>query len=486
MTDSFAATLRLPRKDVLPAMLLGVAAALLALRADWKLAVFVVALPLSLAGAWWIFGEPERWWIAFAAATLLLPPLPLDWGNTGPHIAVLIAGLGVWAGLLRFAEWQLPRLDDSLPAAALLFFAVLLLSAPLAFFYSGFSVAVGSLVRTLLLGISIYTYFAFAYGPFSHGTDSLTLLRRLYCLGAGAALIACVDFYFQLSPPAGFGRQFVWLPEGVVRRAQGFFYDAGVLGNLCAFFLVMLALAVLRPAVRPRLLSRKALLAGCALFPAALLFSFSRSSLLNLTASLGIVAILHQAELRLHRRRIALTLAATAAGLLAAALLFPGYAEVYMSRIWHTVFRGFIDPEGLLSGRLQTWRELWDFLFAHPWHLFFGIGFKTLPYTSFAGRPLITDNMYLSILVETGFAGLVAMMLFSAAILQTGFRAMRSTSPAASFLGAWIFCFWIGQLFQMLSVDVLTYWRVLPLYFAVLGLAVRETARAQAAAAREP
>jgi hypothetical protein len=48
----------------------------------------------------------------------------------------------------------------------------------------------------------------------------------------------------------------------------------------------------------------------------------------------------------------------------------------------------------------------------------------------------------------------------------------------ASFFGALIFCFWIGQLFQMFLTDTLTYWRVLPLYFAVLALAVREVDRA--------
>jgi O-antigen ligase len=187
-----------------------------------------------------------------------------------------------------------------------------------------------------------------------------------------------------------------------------------------------------------------------------------------------------------HRRRIALTFAAMTLGVLLAALMSPGYAEVYGSRIWHTAARGFLDPEGLLSGRLQTWHALLDFLSTHPWHLFFGTGFKTLPYTSLLGRPLIADNMYLSILVETGVVGLLSMMLFSAAILHAGCRAMRSACATASFLGAWIFCFWIGQLAQMLFVDVLTYWRVLPLYFAVLGLAVRETARSQPATGGKP
>ena len=39
-------------------------------------------------------------------------------------------------------------------------------------------------------------------------------------------------------------------------------------------------------------------------------------------------------------------------------------------------------------------------------------------------------------------------------------RAAASSNPQTAFFGAWIFCFWIGQLFQMLSGDLLTYWRV--------------------------
>jgi hypothetical protein len=34
-------------------------------------------------------------------------------------------------------------------------------------------------------------------------------------------------------------------------------------------------------------------------------------------------------------------------------------------------------------------------------------------------------------------------------------------------------CFWCGEIVQMASGDLLTYWRVLPVYFFVLALAVR-------------
>jgi hypothetical protein len=36
-----------------------------------------------------------------------------------------------------------------------------------------------------------------------------------------------------------------------------------------------------------------------------------------------------------------------------------------------------------------------------------------------------------------------------------------------------MFCFWCGQTAQMLSGDLLTYWRVLPVYFWALGAAIR-------------
>ena len=102
---------------------------------------------------------------------------------------------------------------------------------------------------------------------------------------------------------------------------------------------------------------------------------------------------------------------------------------------------------------------------AHPWHAIFGIGYKTLPYSTFIGQTVIADNMYLSLLAETGIIGLAAFFLLNFAILRAAWRAARRSDSQKSFFGAWIFCFWIGQLFQMLSGDLFTYWRVLPLYF---------------------
>ncbi len=74
----------------------------------------------------------------------------------------------------------------------------------------------------------------------------------------------------------------------------------------------------------------------------------------------------------------------------------------------------------------------------------FGVGYKTLPYSGFIGRRVVSDNMYLSILVETGIVGLAALLVLNFAILRAGYVAARSGDPERSFYGTWIFCFWTG------------------------------------------
>jgi O-antigen ligase len=118
---------------------------------------------------------------------------------------------------------------------------------------------------------------------------------------------------------------------------------------------------------------------------------------------------------------------------------------------------------------------LMDFVQRHPSHLAFGIGYKTIPYTTIAGAHLVADNTWLSLLVETGIVGVVVFAALNVAILRTALRAARSPRGTASFFGAWMFCFWCGEMIQMLTADVITFWRVLPVYFWVLATAARES-----------
>jgi O-antigen ligase len=345
----------------------------------------------------------------------------------------------------------------------------MLASVAQAAIHSGAPAAAGSLARVALFGISVYVFFFTAYGP--GGPGGLYDFRRLYWIAAASALIACVDFYFQFPAPAGYGPQFIWLDSGVYRRAQGVFYEASTLGNFCAFFLVMIAVALSRPRAEAPV-SRKSLAAGGAVFFAALVLSYSRASLINVLVALAVLAWLNRRRIRF-RRAAPMLAACVVAGAFATWKVFPAFAQMYWLRLSASAQYFFSSTEGVLSGRVASWRMLAAWISAHPWQALIGVGYKTLPYNDYLGAPVVADNMYLSMLVETGIAGLAALLWLNIAILRAAARASRAAGSRTSFFGAWMLCFWAGQVVQMLSGDLLTYWRVLPVYFWVLALAVR-------------
>jgi hypothetical protein len=424
---------------------------------------------LAIPAVLWTLQTAGRWLGCFFFAALLLPPLPFALGNSGPHPGVALAAIGLVCGAVRLSEWRVKR---ELPAFAMsAFFLVLLCSSALAVFYSGLNIAAGSLARVLLFGVPVYIFFYSAYGPgAATRQDGLRGVRRLYWLGVLSAAFACVDFYYQFPAPAGYGAQFIWLDSGIYRRAQGFFYEASTLGNLCAFFLIMIAVTLLRKrSERP--ISPWALWLGAPVLFAALVLSYSRASLLNLLVALAALLYMERARLRIDRL-FALAASCLAAGSLAAWRFFPEAAWNYWLHLVYSQFL-FTQTNRVLSGRVTNWQAITAFLAAHPWHAILGIGYKTLPYSNFIGQTIVADNMYLSLLVETGIVGLAAFLLLNFAILRAAWRAARSGDSQSSFFGTWIFCFWIGQLVQMFSGDLLTYWRVLPLYFWALAMAIR-------------
>ena len=456
-----------PLPRAVPAIAIGVIAAssvvLLPLKGVTILTAALGLLPL----AWYAFSVPYRWLALFFGAALLLPPLPLPGGDTGPHPSVVLAALGVLAGMARVDRWRI-RWTPAHTALIALAFAMAV-SLGFAALYSGLVIATASAARVGLFFIGVYVFFASAGGPDSMPAPAARrMAQALFYIALAAAAFGCIDFVYQLPAPAGYEPQFLWLQSGVYRRAQGLFYEASTLGNFSAFFLVAAMVALAEPRSR-RIFSPLVLWCGLVVFSAALLLSFSRASVICALLAVLALAILERRRWQQRLGLLALTiLIPAAAGLFA--LTLPEVAGAYWARIGHTLDRLLVAPGSVLSGRLESWGTLAGFIAEHPWQTLFGIGYKTLPYTEHLGRPVIADNMYLSLLVETGLLGLAALVALNVAILITCWRAMRR----GSFYGKWLFCFWVGEVIQMLTGDILTYWRVLPVYFWVLAQATKD------------
>ena len=431
-----------------------------------------IALPVVLIViGWWSILRPGRWLMIFFATALLTPPLPFAGGDSGVHLTPFAVILGFVATAIRMPEWR--PAASQLNTAFGVFLAVLFCSACVAMLYSGGPVAAGSITRVLLFSLGVFVFWYAACGPADPAPNPFGLTKFLFFAALAAVLFGCADFYFQFPPPAGFEEQFVWLDEGVVRRAQGLFYEASTFGNFCAFFLVMILVALCRPREQAPV-SRFALAAGALVFSEALVLSYSRASLLNVAVACIALAFL---------RRVRIARTAMLAGIAAVVVVLvlrtalPSFSASYWSRIAGSLQYFRTSPDGVLSGRVANWRFLLDFLVREPWHVFFGIGYKTLPYSRFAGAAVIADNTYLSLLMETGAIGLLSFIALNIAMMRGALRAARSSDLRAAFFGEWFFCFWAGEVVQMLSGDLITYWRVLPVYFWVLGTAIRETER---------
>ena len=91
------------------------------------------------------------------------PLFPVKMGDSGPHLAVAFAAIGLLIGLVRASEWKLRA--DFLSISMLLLLAALLVSSALSGLYSGAAVGTGSIVRVLLFGIAIYCFFYIRNGP---------------------------------------------------------------------------------------------------------------------------------------------------------------------------------------------------------------------------------------------------------------------------------------------------------------------------------
>ena len=451
----------IPKSEpVWPALLIGTYAAgfawlpTMAARLAWALPPVLVKL------GWWLLESADRWVTVFLFAVLTLPPLPVRLGDSGPHIGVAVAAAGLLIGVARRNEWR-GKIAPGEPLL-LLYPLVLVLSLAPALVLHDTGLVAASLARIGLFSISIYVYAYTAHGPRGAGEPAI---RTIFLAGILSAVLACADFFFQLPPPAGFSPQYVWLPSGVYRRAQGVFYEASTLGNLCVFFLVFIALSLVRPRGESRI-SRPVLAASAAVLLSALALSFSRASLVNLAAALVAVMCCHRKRVRPLRLAVFALSGLAIAGALTYALV-PQVIEFYVARLAGSVGLLAGADEAVLSGRFSTWSLLGRYLAEQPLQAAIGLGYKTLAYSQTFGGGIIADNAYLSALLETGILGLAAMLLFNMGILRIAFG-------TSSFYGQWIGCFWIGQLFQMLSGDLLTYWRVLPVYFWVLALAARQ------------
>lgn len=427
-----------------------------------------LAAGLLLAGYALSVASLQTWPYFFVAAALAVPPLypSILGGETPLYLANFLFVSGCMVVLTRHAEFRIGA--DAIGKAATGFLLALALSLPFGFWLSGLSEGIGSCLRFFLLLHPFLIYY-WLRGFQLRLTEDLLVRSGKFLLGVGvvAATYGIIDFYFPIPIPHPFADQYIYLDGRMIRRAQGMLYEASSFGNLSAFFLSLTFVILVSFWKQLSIFAKTTLYVAAGIFTAALFLAYSRGSWANLFVTVTVFLML--------RRRLRLRLV-VAAALVMAGFVFLFY-QVSPAVVLHffnwrmgTLFEFWSDPNLATSGRWESWGRLVSFFADHPCYLVFGIGYKTLPHTHLFGRTLIADNGFLSLTFEAGIIGLTAFLWLNQAVFSSTYKASQRGHSLRAVCAAFMFAFWCGEMVQMLTGDLFTYWRNMIVFFAALAL----------------
>lgn len=276
------------------------------------------------------------------------------------------------------------------------------------------------------------------------------------------AAMGIVSFLTQtpfLMDPERRAEQYIWLRGEVLTRAQGTLAESSSLAHLMG---IGCLLALFYGTTSGRWVRRLGLLAGTAC-AVCLVLSYSRGMVLSLMLGVGVFVALTRGG-----RRARWFVAAAAALTLALALLsFAGHD--YLGLLWSRFtasagvgYSGGVDV--YLSGRIGMWERLATFLQENPAYILFGIGYKTIA-SSGPFQSTVGDNNYVSMLIECGLFGLVALIGLLVSCLRGAWALRGSAVPGARETGALLFALWVQHAAFLLVGDAMTYWRSMPILF---------------------
>ena len=405
------------------------------------------------------------WLCLLISACLLIPPFYP--ASLGGRVPVYAGNLALIAGGLVFLQKSslMSITSDRVLRSGFYFLGALALSLPFAWWFSGLGLASHSLLRYCLLCQPFLVYWLTRSSSIFGDDDRLkSFVKLLFWIGAAAGVYCIIDFYWPIPFPHPFAEQFIYLKGKLLRRAQGVFYESSSFGNLCAFFLSLsFCLTLSLRNLLPRR-QQLALFVFSCIFVAALFLSYSRGSWLAVLVTLAVFLVLRP---RVRMRDVILTALLGSLPILILYLVSPEIVSNFFNRRVGAIAELSRNPNYATSGRWTSWSTLIQYFTVHPWLLLFGIGYKMLPYTKLFGKGIIADNGYLSMLFECGLVGLVTFLWMNSSLLRAFQQVREMKNPFKSFVGTFMLAFWCGEMAQLLTGDIFTYWRNLVLFFAL-------------------
>lgn len=310
------------------------------------------------------------------------------------------------------------------------------------------------------IGITFYlllTWLLFTSILYDNPERAAQVIWSGYVTAALVAVAFGTAAWYGLVPAAG-----MFLYEG---RASGGLRDANVFGAFLVPVTVYATSALERGTRRTLLWLPAVFVLGF-----GILLSFSRGAWLNLAVALPVYYALRAATARSLRDLgkgmvVGVALAMLAIAALLGALTISGIADLFAERAHLLQYYDVGD-----TGRFAVWRLVLEAAFQHP----FGIG----PGQSTQVFNAEAHNLYLHVLIETGWLGAIGLLGFLLAGVWRGLRLALAGASAPAWYPA-VLASVMGTLIENLFVHG-THWRHLYLLLALLWAPVLSQSAAYA------
>lgn len=421
--------------------------------------------------------EPMIFIIVFLTVLIVLPPLFFrQTGDTPVYVSSFLLPIAFAIAITRWADFHFH--PDGITKGLFLFLFGTAASLPFAWWFSGSAIATGSLLRWQMLAQTLLLYILVRGGMRTRSKRiEQWLIPTLIIAAVIGAGYGIYDFFWPVPIPHPSAAQFLYLPNGMLRRAQGVLYESSSFGNLCGFFLAVTTAAFMVRRERTLGIPFSLLPPFVLTLAGATIVAFSRSSWANTLVTLAVFGILTR---RTRWRRTIILLSALSIPMVVLALYFPEIWNYFLGYRLGSLSLIFSDPNSASSGRYKVWTQIISILYKFPSYFFMGVGYKTLPYTRLFGNEIVTDNGFLNLLLETGVLGLGGFLVFLFSTLKSFWKLSSSPNSRIAFWATILFAFWCGQCVQLLAADSYTYWRNMVVYVSLMALVMNWAEREEA------
>lgn len=389
-------------------------------------------------------------------------------------IPVSMTNIIFFAGFFAIVSYRLMNRKWKVPRSLIVSTtALLLLSLSISALYAWlmWGGKIGQISALKVLRISEAFIVLFMSFGFNAAISTLALKRLFHALFFGAAIGAAfgllsvinIDLFYSLYKAERYYGFKILIPGVELWRAVGVFLDPN---HLSSYMSMIILLAIVLWRRREISVSSPFLAIVLVLCSTALLMTFSRAGWLFLLVSMAVYVLVSR---DLTGQRKAALLSTMLGSLVLCVIIFgfvlPGLNVGLLNRVLSTVdLASSGEWNAAMSGRLQVWQVGWHVFLTHP---IFGIGYKCLPELFLMG-----DNNYLTMLAEGGIVGAIIWVFWLGVVTSGTYRLARK-----HWLGEYLFAVWLAMLVNMATADIMTYWRTLPLFFALLGVGLAITYR---------